>query len=66
MAENHATSIGAEVWQEVLGYLNFSSGSPDPRFLRGLNLLFDQVEAAGTPSGESAGVVRRQLAEKSD
>ncbi len=63
MAENHATSIGSEVWQEVLGYLNFSSGTPDPRFLRELNLLFDQVEAAGTPSGESAGIVRRQLEE---
>ena len=54
MVENHAAAIGSEVWQEVLGYLNFSSGTPDPKFLRGLNLLFDQVEAAGTPSGELA------------
>jgi hypothetical protein len=63
MVENHAAAIGSEVWQEVLGYLNFSSGTPDPKFLRGLNLLFDQVEAAGTPSGESTRVVRRQLDE---
>lgn len=31
--------------QEVLGYLNFSSGISDPRFLGNINLLFGQVEA---------------------
>ncbi len=31
-------------WQELLGYLNFSSGSPDPQFLRRLNALFGQLE----------------------
>jgi len=30
--------------ERVLGYLNFSSGAPDPQFLSGLNRLFDLVE----------------------
>lgn len=30
--------------QELLGYLNFSSGAPDPQFLRNLNELFASVE----------------------
>jgi hypothetical protein len=33
--------------QELLGYLNFSSGTPDPQFLRNLNELFGAVEAGG-------------------
>jgi hypothetical protein len=31
--------------QELLGYLNFSSGTPDPQFLRNLNELFGLVES---------------------
>ena len=34
---------------DVLGYLNFSSGAPDPRFLGNLNTLF------GLVAGETAG-----------
>jgi hypothetical protein len=30
--------------QEILGYLNFSSGTPDPRFLASLNVLFGRIE----------------------
>ncbi len=30
--------------QELLGYLNFSSGTPDPQFLRNLNELFGSIE----------------------
>ena len=30
---------------EVIGYLNFSSGSPDPKFLRNINQLFESIEA---------------------
>lgn len=36
--------------QELVGYLNFSSGAPDPQFLGNLNRLFAAV-AARTPSG---------------
>ena len=33
-------------YQELLGYLNFSSGTPDPQFLRNLNELFGAIESA--------------------
>ena len=39
--------------QEVLGYLNFSSGAPDSRFLENLNRLFTWV-AAKLPAKEPA------------
>ena len=39
--------------QEVLGYLNFSSGTSDPRFLKNLNDLFAWV-ANDLPAGETA------------
>jgi hypothetical protein len=64
MADNHTATIGSEVWQEVLGYLNFSSGSSDPRLLGNLNKLFERIESAGTPPGQSAHVLHRQLVEK--
>ncbi len=32
---------------ELLGYLNFSSGTPDPQFLANLNCLFEAVEDSG-------------------
>ncbi|MBI3838793.1 MAG: hypothetical protein HY288_12780 [Planctomycetia bacterium] len=36
------------VLQELLGYLNFSSGTPDPQFLRNLNELFRGIESGDT------------------
>src|ERR1700722_19111229 len=35
----------AKTAQDVLGYLNFSSGSPDPGFLRKVNRLFELLDA---------------------
>ena len=35
----------AKTGQEILGYLNFSSGAPDPRFLRNINHLFEVIDA---------------------
>ncbi|HEV2972896.1 MAG TPA: hypothetical protein VGY55_23210 [Pirellulales bacterium] len=64
MVDHHPAANGTEIWQEVLGYLNFSSGTPDPRFLRNLNVLFESIENAGTPSGESANVLYRRLTEE--
>ena len=32
--------------QEILGYLNFSSGAGDPRFLRNINHLFEVIDAS--------------------
>ncbi len=54
--------------QEVLGYLNFSSGSPDPRFLARLNVLFEWIEARCSDEGMPAwrmlgGVLRDHLEE---
>ncbi len=42
------------ILQEVLGYLNFSSGKPDPRLLRNLNELFALIETAA-PESAAAG-----------
>ena len=35
--------------RDILGYLNFSSGAPDPRFLKNFSDLFGRIEAAPTP-----------------
>ena len=50
------------VSQEILGYLNFSSGAPDPRFLENVNKLFGWIEAglsAGEPAWRALGDVLR-------
>jgi hypothetical protein len=36
-------------FQEILGYLNFSSGAADPQFLANLNQLFATVETQAAP-----------------
>jgi len=64
MADSKPTIAQADAWQEVLGYLNFSSGAPDPRFLRSLNRLLGDWEAAGAAPGESAERLRRELPER--
>ena len=40
----------ATISQEILGYLNFSSGTPDPRFLENVNKLFGRIEARSPPA----------------
>lgn len=45
--------------QEIAGYLNFSSGTPDPKFLRAVNTLFGQIAAE---AGPAAGPTWRTLA----
>ena len=47
----HFPSDAKKILQEVLGYLNFSSGNPDPRFLQGVNHLFG---LAGEILGQAA------------
>ena len=40
-------------WQEVAGYLNFATGTPDPKFLKSLNAIFTGLEinrAAAEPA----------------
>ena len=40
---DHLSADAKKILQEVLGYLNFSSGNSDPRFLQGINQLFGLV-----------------------
>ncbi len=50
--------------QEILGYLNFSSGASDPKFLRRLNELWAALESAGTPPNESWRVAHQLLSRR--
>jgi hypothetical protein len=45
---------GSSPVEQVLGYLNFSSGAADPQFLGNLNQLFGEVAESLEPSGEPA------------
>ena len=45
---------------EAVGYLNFSSGARDPRFLRNLNELFRSIEAVD-PAGSAVATLRQWL-----
>ncbi len=63
MAQIDVSSIPPTLFQELLGYLNFSSGVPDPRFLRNLNQLFGHLERA-TPARESWKLAGELLAER--
>ena len=52
--ETNALGAGTlQLVEEILGYLNFSSGAPDATFLRNLNDLFAAIDA-GQPGGEPA------------
>ncbi|MGW8257671.1 MAG: hypothetical protein ACWGMZ_09320, partial [Thermoguttaceae bacterium] len=54
-------TLGSDVRQfieEILGYLNFSSGSPDPKFLKNLNELFSRIDkrdSSGVPTWRQLG-----------
>ncbi len=50
--------------QEILGYLNFSSGASDPAFLRRLNELWGAIEAAGISVDQSCLVAQQLLTAK--
>ncbi len=52
--------------QEILGYLNFSSGVSDPKFLRGLNELWGAIEVADGQPKPSWQVARQLLGKKLD
>ncbi|HYO23734.1 MAG TPA: hypothetical protein VEQ85_02180 [Lacipirellulaceae bacterium] len=55
----------AAVLDEVVGYLNFSSGVRDGRFLRNLNELFRSIESTG-PKANSVATLRRWLTQAID
>ncbi|HTQ40428.1 MAG TPA: hypothetical protein VMJ32_15490 [Pirellulales bacterium] len=50
--------------QEIVGYLNFSSGASDPAFLRRLDELWQVIQNAGTPPGKVCAVAQHLLAHK--
>ena len=47
MARDHLGEAVQKDLADIVGYLNFSSGAPDARFLGGLNGLFASVDRAG-------------------
>ncbi len=51
MEKRELEAGGSPALEQVLGYLNFSSGAADPQFLANLNALFERAAAtaAGTP-----------------
>ncbi|MDZ4818248.1 MAG: hypothetical protein SGJ20_04660 [Planctomycetota bacterium] len=57
-------SVGSTVLQELLGYLNFSSGASDAKFLRNLNELFGQIEGHLPRHGEAWRVLHEVLVEQ--
>ena len=64
-----AMSLEPTILQEVLGYLNFSSGKPDPRLLGNLNALYQSAEdtaADGQATEPTIQSVRKQLQAKLD
>lgn len=62
MAHSESSSHTPKALAELLGYLNFSSGASDPKFLRNLNELFDQA-ADESPAREAwRGVYERLCA----
>jgi hypothetical protein len=53
MAADRLGTTQSAVPQELLGYLNFSSGTPDPQFLRNLNEVFRGIESGGNQRDQS-------------
>jgi hypothetical protein len=59
------STADSAVLDDVVGYLNFSSGTRDPRFLRNLNELFRSIEAAD-PNGKAIETLRCWLLQATD
>ena len=55
MAHDHLGEAAQKDLADIVGYLNFSSGAPDARFLGGLNRLFATLEPAEPPLWKRAG-----------
>ncbi|MEX0677447.1 MAG: hypothetical protein WD063_10255 [Pirellulales bacterium] len=64
MAKDRAAILTPPRLQELVGYLNFSSGTPDPRFLRNLDELFAAFEGESGESQNIAQAVGRLLQER--
>ncbi len=57
MPKRDAQAVGPPAVEQILGYLNFSSGAADGQFLGNLNQLFDSVacQCPGSPTWREAG-----------
>jgi hypothetical protein len=54
----------ANLLEEAVGYLNFSSGASDPKFLRNLNALYRSIEARGDQQCQPAHVLAAWLEQR--
>lgn len=61
----HPAVADSAVLDEVIGYLNFSSGTRDPRFLKNLNELFRAIET-GDGDNSTVDTLRRWLRDAVD
>ena len=62
MEWNELGTDALQLIEEIVGYLNFSSGAPDPTFLKNLNELFgrlDKLSGSGEPTWRRLGTVLR-------
>ncbi|MEX2142152.1 MAG: hypothetical protein WD894_22990 [Pirellulales bacterium] len=64
MTQCEGKSIAPTLYQELLGYLNFSSGTSDAKFLRGLNELYAHLEAGLPAEGEAFRTLHQALVEQ--
>ena len=64
MTQCEGKSIAPTLYQELLGYLNFSSGTSDAKFLRGVNELYAHHEATLPPGGEAFRALHQALVEQ--
>ncbi len=66
MAGEHRDTLSPAELQEILGYLNFSSGTSDPQFLRNLNGLLGGLEHSLGHEAEPLGEAARLLGVRLD
>src|SRR5438874_2541273 len=66
MPTAHTDSAMSALLEQAVGYLNFSSGASDPRFLRALNALFAAVERSCDETQQPACVLCDLLEQRMD
>src|SRR3990172_3129863 len=56
-AAPHLDLTEQDILQEVIGYLNFSSGATEPKFLRNINALFRAIDQRGADADRPVDVL---------
>ena len=59
MTTDHLDAAAERLVEDILGYLNFSSGASDPRFLAAMNGLFEHLSHASVEPGGGEPARRR-------